>query len=870
MVSLLCIAALALVFYPGRGATAQGNGGGGGGQGGGEETTATNLSYPAHFFGAAGQSGTIGSYSLGASFPNGMSYGCLVPEMIGTTTYPNTSCVDDQGNYLAPEACVALGKCPNLESIERIYWQKNTRNTWLAGYAVSAASDSVPAQPLPVEYIDWGDNLEVKSWPVQNIRVETNTFSTLAAPAEGASDPRLRFDMWHVFGQGTNELWGVHATNPASGDPTPYYVSSTAAPSTDETSVWPYGVNVTSEARLNVTKLAAWSAACPATATGVSQSPFQGEKNLTWIVDDPNTGIGHWIGAALNAYDNLYGAELNIKGSYVYGYNWNLNSLQVPQTVNKTGWWRLTFYTPDKSVDFSTWKTAEDAGYDTLAPPPEVSTSGTSEESSLRLYVPQVDATNQLTYIDVCITGGVPPADTATALVSSPSAPTFGTPITLTAKVTSESGTPTGAVTFLEGTTTLDTVSLDSSGTATFYAPDLPVGDHPFAASYSGDANFASSTSSTLAVTVAPAPTTTALASSANSFTYGAAVTLTATVTSGAGTPTGEVTFSDGATALGTGEVDTSGVATFTTALLGGGSHSIGASYGGDTSFATSTSATLAVTVTPAGTSSTLTASANPIYSGEAVTFTAAVASSAGTPKGDVTFMDGSATLASVSLDNTGHATHTTSALSAGSHLITAAYAGSADFATSTSPAVTQTINPADFTLAIPNSSATIQAGQSANFAITVTPRGNLTTAVSFSCSGLPPESGCSFTPASVTPGTSATQAALTISTTAPSTGAGWPLDPSGHLNWPLFVALALLTFLAPLALRKRNEMAQRKLRRLAWAGALALAFGLALSGCGGGSSPANPYTPPGTYSVTVTGTSGSQSIASQVSITVQ
>jgi hypothetical protein len=73
-------------------------------------------------------------------------------------------------------------------------------------------------------------------------------------------------------------------------------------------------------------------------------------------------------------------------------------------------------------------------------------------------------------------------------------------------------------------------------------------------------------------------------------------VTFTATVTAtapGAGIPTGTVTFKDGSTTLGTGALNGSGQATFTTASLKMGVHSITAVYGGDARFAGSTSPVL-------------------------------------------------------------------------------------------------------------------------------------------------------------------------------------------------------------------------------------------------------------------------------------
>jgi len=67
----------------------------------------------------------------------------------------------------------------------------------------------------------------------------------------------------------------------------------------------------------------------------------------------------------------------------------------------------------------------------------------------------------------------------------------------------------------------------------------------------------------------------------------------------GAGTPTGTVTFKDGSSTLGTGTLDSSGQAMFTTSTLTVGSHSITASYGGDTTFKEGTSPKFTQTVNP-------------------------------------------------------------------------------------------------------------------------------------------------------------------------------------------------------------------------------------------------------------------------------
>ena len=90
------------------------------------------------------------------------------------------------------------------------------------------------------------------------------------------------------------------------------------------------------------------------------------------------------------------------------------------------------------------------------------------------------------------------------------------------------------------------------------------------------------------------------LTASPNPSVFGESVTFTATVSAaspGSGTPTGTVTFFDGATQIGTGTL-TGGVGTFsTTSLAVGSSHSITVVYAGDTNFLTSTSSPISQTV---------------------------------------------------------------------------------------------------------------------------------------------------------------------------------------------------------------------------------------------------------------------------------
>jgi len=95
--------------------------------------------------------------------------------------------------------------------------------------------------------------------------------------------------------------------------------------------------------------------------------------------------------------------------------------------------------------------------------------------------------------------------------------------------------------------------------------------------------------------------TTTSLVSSANPSQYGQSVQITATVASvGPNTPTGTVTFKDGVTVVSGSALNGSGQASFTTSSLSVGSHSITASYPGDTNSLPSTSTVLTQVVNKA------------------------------------------------------------------------------------------------------------------------------------------------------------------------------------------------------------------------------------------------------------------------------
>jgi hypothetical protein len=316
---------------------------------------------------------------------------------------------------------------------------------------------------------------------------------------------------------------------------------------------------------------------------------------------------------------------------------------------------------------------------------------------------------------------------TTLALSSSLNPAPVGTNVTFTLHASAATGTPTGNVTFLDGTTALATMALDGSGNASYSTSTLTPGGHSISAKYVGDTNDAPGTSNVVPQQITTTGTTTTISTSNANVPVGTSVTFTANVSSSrtGAVLTGTVTFKDGATTLGTGTL-TSGVATYTTSTLAPGAHSIVATYGGDTNDAGSSSSALTETITQIGTTTTLTSDANPANAGAVIHLTAQVAMATGATAdgpitGTVTFMDGAASLGTANLNAGGTATLAVSTLAVGSHAIVATYSGNTNYAPSSSSALSQQINATGTTTALTASAQNITVGQSVTFSAAVT-----------------------------------------------------------------------------------------------------------------------------------------------------
>ncbi|HEV7425008.1 MAG TPA: Ig-like domain-containing protein, partial [Thermoanaerobaculia bacterium] len=179
---------------------------------------------------------------------------------------------------------------------------------------------------------------------------------------------------------------------------------------------------------------------------------------------------------------------------------------------------------------------------------------------------------------DVTLTAQAPPTSTTTSVVGAPNPSALNQNVQFTVNVTPNAAV--GSVALNDGATNLNNGVL-SGGSVVFDISSLSVGSHNITAVYGGGAGFMGSTSP-IFVQVVSAPliaTNTSLNSTLNPSTVGQSVTFTATVAPAA---TGNVSFFDGATPLGTIALNGSSQAAVSTSALTLGSHNITATYNGD------------------------------------------------------------------------------------------------------------------------------------------------------------------------------------------------------------------------------------------------------------------------------------------------
>jgi uncharacterized repeat protein (TIGR03803 family) len=251
-------------------------------------------------------------------------------------------------------------------------------------------------------------------------------------------------------------------------------------------------------------------------------------------------------------------------------------------------------------------------------------------------------------------------------------------------------------------------------------------------------------------------------------------------------------------------------------------------------------------------TTTTLASSNAAAGTGESVTFTATVVQTgAGPAAGQVVFNNGTMAIGTATLDVNGNATLQTSFSTAGVFSVTAVYGGSGTLASSVSAAVTETVVTPTISTVVNPGTLTVKSGSSGKLEITLTPVGDYSGTVNFSCGTLPAHVSCSFAPPSLTiaSGSGPVTDVLTVSTNAPLTAMLLERRNEGTGN-DLFVASTFwlpgpLAGMVLLVCRRRKRVSSRNF----WMAAMLCLFCVAgLSSCA--SSPSKAAA--GTYKIPV------------------
>ena len=242
--------------------------------------------------------------------------------------------------------------------------QTDPANLWQA--------DNIAEGGNQVTQLDWGDNIEAKDWTVgPMVRVETALFDdSLAAPM-------TQYEMCWISGSGTTELWGAKVTQDDSQGSD--YVPVTAQGTT--------AMVYTNGARMTIQRIA------PGAQLQWDRDQHQ------WIGDgasDPIVNAAAW--EAVEDGPGGYGAELNIQGKLVYGYNWRTSNLPP-------GEYRLTFSLDDAGVDYPGSGTTLEFASILQSVEGETVEGGVEAQAEPAGNTPVVLGAENLSYIDVGLSG---------------------------------------------------------------------------------------------------------------------------------------------------------------------------------------------------------------------------------------------------------------------------------------------------------------------------------------------------------------------------------------------------------------------------------------------------------------------------------
>jgi hypothetical protein len=316
-------------------------------------------------------------------------------------------------------------------------------------------------------------------------------------------------------------------------------------------------------------------------------------------------------------------------------------------------------------------------------------------------------------------------------------------------------------------------------------------------------------------------------------------------------------------------QTSTAGVSNIT--IAGTGTHYVDAVYGGNTSFASSTSTTIPLQGSTVGTSLTLTANPSQQMVTMPVTLTAQLASLSNeppfaSPTGTVSFYDvslGNKVIGTAPMGANGQAVLTTNSISVGMHGITASYSGDTTFLPSSSGQIVVSMD--DLVINRKgNSDPTILPGATVTYTLQLTPAvaNTFLYTVSFAASGLPAGATATFSPATLPAGGQAASVTMTLVTANTAANPAAP-SPFGRLSLALGLLFPLLG-----AKRVRRRLQQiPPFLSLVLLAAVSLTALAGLSGCSGAGLFAVKKQ---TVSITVTATEGTLQRSTQVPLAIQ
>lgn len=466
-----------------------------------------------------------------------------------------------------------------------------------------------------------------------------------------------------------------------------------------------------------------------------------------------------------------------------------------------------------------------------------------------------------------------------------------------------QSGCPSGTVALSDNGSALDagTYVLNGLGYLEDQTIQLSGGTNSLQAVYAGDSSYNGSSATPDVITITPAPTIMTVPNLCCGATVGSSFSTSVTVqTTGTGVaPTGAVSFSANGNPI-NGTVSYQGTsgsitnpnpsltATFTSsssAFSMAGNYAIAASYAGDSNYGSAASPSQSITVKYPTPLLSMSSSGITVAPGVSVTVSATIDTNlknAPLPTGNVAFIywgpmspvNGTESYSSTT-DANGNVVLQASLtfVPPGNVSIAATYNGDANYPAAGGGGLTDiTVTGSDFALIPSTSSLNVTPGGGGTVSIFIAGQSNYAGTISFSgssCNGLPAETTCNFNPLTIV---GAGNTLIGINTTAPHTLSSY----QKHLRtqvWAFaagmpFAVLVLIGF--PSWNRRRNGM------RLLLMGALLIGVGCgggsnnSGGGGGGGGVQTDPGTPAGSYTITVTGTSGTLSHTATFTLIVQ